>query len=272
MPELPEVETIRQKLRRGGPDTPALPGLRLRGGQLLWERTLATPGPADFAPRLAGQTVQDVDRRGKYVIVRLDRDAVLVHLRMTGDLLVEPADAPLGRFHRLILDFEGGWRLAFADARKFGRVWLVADPQEVVQKLGPEPLDEHFTAADLHGLLLRRKRQLKPMLLDQTVLAGMGNIYTDEALHMARLHPLLRSNQVDAAGSERLWTAIRQVLNEGIQRNGTSIDWAYRGGNFQNYLRAYQRTGQACPECGTLIERIVVGQRGTHYCPYCQRI
>ncbi len=124
----------------------------------------------------------------------------------------------------------------------------------------------------MHHLLGWRRRQLKPLLLDQSFIAGLGNIYTDEALHIARLHPQMLSDEVTHHQAERLWMGIRQVLLEGIRRNGASIDWVYRGGEFQNYFRVYQRTGQPCPECGTPVERIVVGQRGTHFCPVCQRV
>jgi formamidopyrimidine-DNA glycosylase len=140
----------------------------------------------------------------------------------------------------------------------------------VLGNLGPEPLDEGFTADALHAMLQTRRRQLKPLLLDQTFLAGLGNSYTDEALHTAGLHPLRLTDSLNAAEAQALWTAIRAVLNEGIRRNGASIDWVYRGGDFQNTFRVYQRTGQACPVCGAPVERILVGQRGTHFCPRCQ--
>lgn len=276
MPELPEVETIASALRQGnrageaGPASLPVIGRRILGAQLLWERTLATPTPAEFSARLPGQVIQDVRRRGKFLLLPLSTDTLLFHLRMSGDILVEPQDAPLAPHHRLVLDLEGGLRLAFNDTRKFGRVWLVADPASVLDQLGPEPLDPDFTAEVLHQLLRSRRRQLKPLLLDQGFIAGLGNIYTDEALHAARLHPLTLSDTLTLAQSERLWSAIRQVLAEGIRRSGASIDWVYRGGDYQNYFRVYGRAGAACPECGAPIQRILVGQRGTHFCPHCQ--
>jgi formamidopyrimidine-DNA glycosylase len=270
VPELPEVETIRNMLRLGTPEQPSLLGRRIRRARVLWARTLAAPGVAEFEERITGQEVAEVGRRGKFLIFQLSRDAMLVHLRMSGDLLVEREDTPLAPHHRLVLDFQDGLRLAFNDPRKFGRVWLAADPQAVLDDLGPEPLDEQFTPALLHARLHSHRRQLKPLLLDQSFLAGLGNIYTDEALHLARLHPLLLSSQVTAEQAERLWAAIRGVLAEGIRRNGASIDWVYRGGDFQNYFRVYQRTGQPCPVCGASIQRMVIGQRGTHFCPACQ--
>jgi formamidopyrimidine-DNA glycosylase len=173
---------------------------------------------------------------------------------------------------RFWLDFDNGQRLVFNDARKFGRLWLVTDPQEVTGGLGPEPLDETLTLQEFHNRLAARQRQLKPLLLDQTFLAGLGNIYTDEALHLARLHPLALSNQLTLAQSAALLLAIRSTLQDGINRSGASIDWVYRGGSFQNHFRAYQRTGLPCPVCGAPIQRITIGQRGTHFCPNCQVI
>lgn len=265
MPELPEVETVRRRLR------PALLGAVVRRADLLWERTLATPTPGEFLARLPGQTIHEVGRRGKHLILYLDQGALLVHLRMSGDLYLEDEAAEIAPHHRLLLYLQDGRRLAFNDTRKFGRVWLAASPDEIVGGLGPEPLDPDFIAADLYARLRATRRQLKPLLLDQTFLAGLGNIYTDEALHLARLHPLRAANTLRAEEADQLWTAIRAVLEEGIRRNGASIDWVYRGGEFQNYFRAYQRTGQPCPVCGTPIVRLVVGQRSTHICPNCQK-
>jgi formamidopyrimidine-DNA glycosylase len=142
----------------------------------------------------------------------------------------------------------------------------------VLDGLGPEPLSDEFTSAWLYEALHRRRRQLKPLLLDQAFLAGLGNIYTDEALHRARLHPLRMSDSLRRKQVEALRDAICSVLEEGIQRNGASIDWVYRGGEFQNYFHVYDRAGQACPVCGAKIRRLVIGQRGTHFCPRCQRM
>jgi formamidopyrimidine-DNA glycosylase len=270
MPELPEVETIASALRDGGRQAPSMLGEALCGARLFWERTLATPAPEELSPRLTGQVIQEVNRRGKYLLIHLTKDILLIHLRMSGDLVVEAEATPVGPHHRLILDLQSGMRLSFIDARKFGRVWLVSDAGSVLESLGPEPLDPTFTPEMLYRRLQGRHRRLKPLLLDQGFLAGLGNIYTDEALHLARLHPLIDAADLDMSQARRLWSSIRQVLQEGIRRNGASIDWVYRGGDFQNYFRVYQRTGKPCPECGTLIQRIVVGQRGTHICPTCQ--
>lgn len=270
MPELPEVETICRNLKYGAPGTPSLLDWRVKNVQVFWERTLQTPLAAEFVARLPGQAIRQIDRRGKYLIFWLTDDYLLIHLRMSGDLIVEKDDTPQAKHHRMTIRFENGYRLAFNDPRKFGRVWLVGDPQEILGRLGPEPLDESFTVQSFYHSLLKTRRQLKPLLLDQSFLAGMGNIYTDEALHMAGLHPRMQSNLIDLSQAERLWESIRSTLQEGILRNGASIDWVYRGGDFQNFFRVYQRTGQPCVVCGALIERIVVGQRGTHICPSCQ--
>lgn len=270
MPELPEVETISRRLCQGGPDQPALVGRRILGADLLWQRTLARPSPAEFTTRLIGQLIEDIGRRGKFLYLRLSRDWLFYHLRMSGDLLVKPVSASAETHDRLLLKLTGDIQLVFNDARKFGRVWLVDEIDQVIGDLGPEPLDESLTA---HGLFVRlhaSRRQLKPLLLDQSFLAGLGNIYVDEALNLAKLYPLVSSNSLNEGQASRLLDSIRAVLLDGIARNGASIDWVYRGGGFQNYFRVYQRTGLPCPECGTPIARITVGQRGTHFCPTCQ--
>jgi formamidopyrimidine-DNA glycosylase len=270
MPELPEVETIAVNLRRGTDDYPSLRGLVITGGQVFWPRTLAQPSVEEFERQLPGQVIENIWRRGKILVFQLSRDYLLIHLRMSGDLFLERGDYVPAQHYRLVVLIEGGFRLAFNDPRKFGRVWLVSDQDIVLSSLGPEPLDEGFTRQQLYNMLQRHRRQLKPLLLDQNFIAGLGNIYTDEALHMASLHPLMLSNNIKTGQADRLWSSIREVLKEGIHRNGASIDWVYRGGDFQNYFRVYQRTGQPCPVCGTAIERILVGQRGTHFCPHCQ--
>jgi formamidopyrimidine-DNA glycosylase len=276
MPELPEVETICRTLREGQPGLPSLLGEMITGVQVLWPRTLANCTPDEFVERLVGHTIGTIGRRGKFLLFNLSTDTLIIHLRMSGDLLVEVVSSPSGtsaaysQHHRLIFDLRDGLRLSFNDPRKFGRAWLVGDPLQVLGSLGPEPLDPLFTVDDLYQRLQAYHRQLKPLLMDQNFLAGLGNIYTDEALHLARLHPLMSSHEVTRTEAERLWLSIREVLQEGLRRQGASIDWVYRGGDFQNYFRVYQRTGEPCPVCGTPIQRLVVGQRGTHICPVCQ--
>lgn len=274
MPELPEVETIARSLRSGGVggrNDLSIPGRRVKSARVLWDRTIAEPLPAEFARRLQGQSVLEVGRRGKFLTVQFDQDQLLVHLRMSGDLRVEPDDTQYNQIHdRVLISFEDGIRLVFNDTRKFGRMWLTHQAEQVLGSLGPEPFDPLLDAEAFHRRLIQHNRQLKPLLLDQSFLAGLGNIYTDEALHLAGLHPQMNASRLNSEQSSRLLLAIRQVLTDGIQRNGASIDWVYRGGEFQNMFRVYQRTGKPCPVCGTVIERMVVGQRGTHVCPVCQ--
>jgi len=264
MPELPEVETFVRQLK------PALVGKTILSTDLRWNRTLATPSPRKFKEQIRGQKIIDVGRRAKYLNIQLEDFSLLVHLRMSGDLLIKNSTIGLEKHDRLIIKLSGNKSLVFNDTRKFGRVWLTANPEHVLGTLGPEPFSKEFTPQWLHMALHTKKRQLKPLLLDQTFLAGLGNIYTDEALHIAKLHPVAASDSVTEAQAEALHEAIRKVLKAGIRRNGASIDWAYRGGQFQNYFRVYGRDGEACPVCGTKIERITVGQRGTHFCPKCQ--
>lgn len=272
MPELPEVETITRYLREGRETQPSLIGLKIIDTVLLWNRSLAIPTPQNFFQAVCNQTIERISRRGKFIRIELSNHFLLIHLRMSGDMWVEPGSAPMAPHHRLVLNFNNGWRLALNDPRKFGKVWLVEDDQVVLGNLGPEPLDASLTEMQFFEQLHTSRRQIKPLLLDQSFLAGLGNIYTDEALHLAGLHPKMAACNIDEAQSIRLLSAIRQVLNEGIIRQGASIDWVYRGGDFQNYFRVYQRTGDPCPVCGTRIERILVGQRGTHFCPVCQKI
>jgi formamidopyrimidine-DNA glycosylase len=272
MPELPEIETFRRILRDGTPENPSLLGKRIQEAKLLWERTLAEPIPEIFQSRLVGQSIRNFGRRAKYLLIELDDSTLIIHLRMSGDLRVERDSAPIAPHDRFLLVFEDGFRLAFNDTRKFGRIWLFDEPAALLGKLGPEPLDGSLTPKKFHAMLSPRQRQLKPLLMDQGFIAGLGNIYTDEALHRSHLHPQSLASELDLAQSTALLENIRTVLNAGIVANGASIDWVYRGGGFQNEFQVYQRKGEPCYQCGTPIERIVVGQRGTHICPSCQKL
>jgi formamidopyrimidine-DNA glycosylase len=271
MPELPEVETIVRALRNGGRGDVSILHRRIQSVDLRWVRTLHSPGLDEFITRLIGRQIVDVTRRGKYVVIHLDNGFLLFHLRMSGDLRIfAPPVPPPGVHDRLIVDFTDGFRLAFNDTRKFGRVWLTDNPGTVTGALGPEPLEPGLTEELFHHNLHSKKKYIKSLLLDQSFLAGLGNIYVDESLHRAKIHPLRSSNSLSPDESGRLLSAIRETLMEGISRNGASFDWVYRGGEFQNTFRVYQQTGKPCQVCGTPIERIVSGQRGTHFCPQCQ--
>lgn len=269
MPELPEVETICRALRSGGRDAPSILGWKIKKADVFWLKTLAEPDLDDFLKRIVGQEVLDVHRRAKFIIIYLTKGFFVCHLRMSGDIRVEADSIALLKHDRLVLWFDNGFHLAFNDTRKFGRVWLVKDLSNISVKLGPEPLGIS-SPDEFYQRLIKYNRQVKPLLMDQSFLSGMGNIYTDEALHIAGIHPLQKSSDLSFDEAQKLLMAIQEVLMKGIERNGASIDWIYRGGSFQNEFRVYGRGGQPCPVCGTLIMKIKVGQRGTHYCPVCQ--
>lgn len=270
MPELPEVETIARSLREPRPGQPTILGRTIESVTLRWPRHVALPAPEAFVQDLRGRSIESISRRGKYLLLRLDGMWLLLHLRMSGDLRVLPSDAPLERHDLTLLHLSGGVDLRFHDTRRFGRLWLVNDPSQILGPLGPEPLEATFTEEELAQRLHGRRRLLKPLLLDQTFLAGLGNIYADEALHRAGLHPLRRSDSLRPGEIRALWRGIRAALRAGLRHNGASIDWVYRGGDFQNHLRVYGRAGERCRACGTRIRRIRVGQRSTHFCPHCQ--
>ncbi|TET82666.1 MAG: DNA-formamidopyrimidine glycosylase [Anaerolineales bacterium] len=269
MPELPEVETIVRNLRRGNGASP-LPGQRIERVTIRWPRHIAEPSVSSFRRRIRDRVIIDVRRRGKYFVFPLDHGTLLIHLRMSGDLQLTERGTPSGPYDRTVFHLKSGQQLRFSDARKLGKVFLLDDPETLLGKLGPEPLDADFTPQVLSSRLASHRRALKPLLLDQSFLAGLGNIYTDEALHRAQLHPLRRSDSLSQDEVNALWHGIRDALYQGLRHNGASIDWVYRGGDFQHYFRVYQRSGKPCLACGTTIERILVNQRGTHYCPTCQ--
>ena len=271
MPELAEVETIRRNLLSGSDNAPSLAGQQISAVRVFWDRSIAAPPVQEFVSCLSGESVQDIDRRGKFLIFKLTGAYLLAHLRMSGDLAMEDADGPLSPHARIVLEFYSGYRLSFVDPRKFGRMWLTDDPGKILGSLGPEPFEERLNAEEFHRMVSKRRRQLKTLLIDQGFLAGIGNIYADEALHVARLHPLRLAHTLSPEESARLLSSLRAVLLEGIERHGASIDWVYRGGDFQNYFGVYRRNGEPCRVCGEIIQRIIVGQRSTHFCPGCQK-
>lgn len=270
MPELPEVETFRRTLLNGYNGVPSLLDKEVESAELLWEGVLITPDIDDFSPRLTGQRVSEIGRRGKHLLIHFNRDTLILHPRMSGEMVVEPREKPLGKHYRLVVNFRDGYRFAFNNIRKFGRAWLVEDPESVLSHLGPEPLDDAFTPRDFHHILQKYHRQIKYLLLDQHVIAGLGNIYTDEALHAAKLHPRTKSDSLSFNQAQTLWRCIRKVLQEGIEKQGTSIDWVYQGGDFQHQLDVYQKEGEPCSRCATPIQKTTIAQRGTHFCPTCQ--
>lgn len=266
MPELPEVETLVRQLR-----APCV-GRRIQSVTVRWPRHIANLSPAQFRGRIRGQQIVSLNRRAKYLVFGLTTDTLLIHLKMSGDLQVVPTGAPVGKHQHTLFHLDAGHDLRFSDSRKFGRVYLTAHADDITGGLGPEPLDDGFTAAALGRRLTARRRPLKTLLLDQTVVAGIGNIYADESLHRARLHPQRPGSTLQPAEVRALWRSIRHTLRLAIRHNGSSIDWVYRGGDHQNHFRVYDRADRPCPNCGTPIRRITLGGRGTHFCPRCQKL
>jgi formamidopyrimidine-DNA glycosylase len=274
VPELPEVETVRVRL---APDLEGRTILRARVDDV---RLVRPELPEVVAGALTGATIERVDRRGKYLLLRLaSGETLAVHLRMTGNLLRRLAGDEPPRFLRAELELDDGSLLAYTDVRRFGTWELLRDmaiaDDYIAQRLGPEPFSDEFTPAFLYAALHRREAPVKSVLLDQRVVAGLGNIYADEALWAAKIHPELPASRLRRPDGERLHGAIRDALTAGIQAQGASIR-DYRmpdggHGSAQERFAVYGRTGLPCPRCGTPIRRLVVGQRGTHICPHCQR-
>jgi formamidopyrimidine-DNA glycosylase len=270
MPELPEVETYARDLAG------ALPGRTFTGARTDWPNQLPRNAPAELDARIAGQRVQDVSRRAKYLVLRLSDDWLLVHLKMSGRLAIVPAEDEPDPHAHVVFDLADGDQLRFHDPRKFGRVYLLADTAPLLGSLGPEPLDPTWSVDSFRVALSGRRGRLKPLLLDQTFLAGLGNIYVDESLWAARLHPLRTADSLDEAQIGLLHRSIREVLARAVAARGTSFSAAgYRDltgnrGEMQGSLAVFNRTGEPCPRCGAPIVKTVVGMRGTHLCPVCQ--
>ncbi len=273
MPELPEVETVRRNLQS------LITGATIRDVELGgFTGCIAEPEPEEFVRRLRGQRVAGTDRRGKNLFILLESgDAIAIHLRMTGDLTVVSPEEPRGKHHHLAFSLDDGRELRFSDTRKFGRLRLLTPPKfdEFKSTVGPEPLDDQLTAQRFFEMLQGRGRAIKPLIMDQAFLAGVGNIYADEALYAARIHPLKASNSLSRDEAERLLDAIRRAFLDALGRGGTTIRDYRNGlgehGENQDYLQIYGlNEGDPCLRCGTPISRIVVGQRGTRFCPNCQ--
>jgi formamidopyrimidine-DNA glycosylase len=270
MPELPEVETVARDLRG------RIVGASIVDASTFWDRTLRGMSPVEFASGVTGRRIEAVSRRGKQVVIELSGDAFLtIHLKMTGQLFVVRQGGSADPYVRLVLELDDGREIRFRDIRKFGRVGLYLPGDDPFLKIGPEPLDDAFTLREFRRRLRSRKGRLKPLLVNQEFIAGIGNIYADEALWMARLHPLRSASSLRPRDEARLYRAIRSVLAEAVERRGSSIDdyTAPDGdGDMQERLQVYQRTGEACPRCGHPLKRIVIGARSTHFCSWCQRL
>lgn len=273
MPELPEVETVRRSL------VDHLVGSRIERVELgAFTGCIAAPSPEEFSERVADRTIVGLDRRAKYLLIQLDSgETIAIHLRMTGELTLTAPAAPSYRHHHLSFVLDSGRQLRFSDVRKFGRIRLMSPPEvdALSRALGPEPLDEGFTAAEFAARFSERTRAIKPLLLDQTFLAGVGNIYADEALFAAGIHPLRPANSLSTEEAARLLAAIRETMGGAIERGGTTLrdyrDGLGHAGTNQHALRIYHlQDSEPCPRCGGPVSRMVVGQRGTKVCPRCQ--
>lgn len=270
MPELPEVETIKNGL------IPTVVGRRFLKANLLWPGQVRCPSPEEFRRDIVGQTVENIRRRGKYLIFDLSgRQRLIFHLKMTGCLLIRPSDAEPLPHTRVILYLDNSSSLHFLDQRKFGAMWLVHNEDEVLGKLGVEPLDHSFSPTALRELLGKHDIPVKPLLCDQTVIAGIGNMYADEALFEAGIHPEKRTRRLKAMECERLYGAICHVLIEGIARCGASVSTYQQPdgepGFAHLFFQVAHRRGERCYRCDTPIERISLRGRGTYFCPKCQR-
>jgi formamidopyrimidine-DNA glycosylase len=269
MPELPEVETIKNEI------APHLIGRHIKAVTVLWDKTVKEPPVAEFRARLAGRKIRDLNRRGKYLLIGLDHaDTLIVHLKMTGSLLLQNSRAEPPLYTRAVLHLDDGNNVYFRDPRKFGRLWLVEDIESVVGNLGPEALGKELSPQKFTEIITRRKAPIKALLCDQTVLAGVGNLYADEADFLAGIHPERPGASLTAAECRRLYKAIREVLLAGIKNKGASIVNYYRPdgskGTAHSEFRVARRRGLPCFVCGTPIKRIVVRGRGTYFCPKCQ--
>lgn len=280
MPELPEVETIKNEI------APAIVGRCFKKVTVFDTKPIKDPSPADFAARMVGRTINGLRRRGKYLIFDLSAPSVncpgndgekdislIIHLKMSGALLVNPPDDR--KYRKVSFQFDNGTHLMFVDPRRFGSMWLVKDPEVIVGKLGPEPFSGGFTVSELARRLEGRNAPIKAVLLDQTMLAGVGSMYADEALFTARIHPERRAASLSLDEIKRLYNAIKNVLSRAIERKGASTRDYIRpdgqlGAAHLEFCVAH-RGGEPCPVCGGSITRIVVRNRGTYYCPHCQK-
>jgi formamidopyrimidine-DNA glycosylase len=282
MPELPEVETVARDLRG------LVVGARIEDVRVSWLRTLRSQDEGAFRAGVAGRTITATSRRAKLVVLDLDDgSAITIHLKMTGQLFVVPAGQPEDPYLRLVMAFDDGRELRFRDIRKFGRVGLARREtafggdlrgelggSKTFKGFGPEPLDEAFTVRAFNRRLRAKKGRLKPILMDQAFLAGVGNIYADEALWRAKVHPLTPANELTPDEVKAVHKGIRASLQAGVRRQGSTLrDYQLPDGSTgtaQDKFKVYGRAGLPCERCGTPIDKIRVAGRGTYYCPYCQ--
>ena len=269
MPELPEVETVRNEL------SPYVVGRGITGVTLLWEGIVRQPSAAEFCSRITGQKITGITRRGKYLIFSLSSgDWLIIHLRMTGSLLIGQNSTEPPKYTRAIIRLDKDTNIFFRDPRKFGLMRLTRDKDSLVKELGPEPLEADFTSQHLAQCLAKRTAAIKALLCDQGLVAGIGNMYADEALFAAKIHPLRAGGSLSQEEVVRLHSAIRRVLQAGISNKGASVNTYFRPdgtrGSAHDEFKVAHGRGKSCPNCQTPIQRIVVRNRGTYFCPKCQ--
>ncbi|KRK89908.1 DNA-formamidopyrimidine glycosylase [Lentilactobacillus sunkii] len=272
MPELPEVETVRRGL------TQLVEGSTIQTVDVLYPKMINV-SPEEFQAALRGKQIMKIDRRGKYLFIRLSDNLTIVsHLRMEGKYDVEPEGSPIDKHTHIIFHLTDGRQLRYNDTRKFGRMNLVDTGTEMqvagLKTIGPEPTEDDLTVAYMKKIFAKSHKVVKPFLLDQSNIAGLGNIYADEVLWLSKINPQQPVNTISLAKIKLLRKSIIAELNKAIAGHGTTVhsySTAYgEAGNFQNQLNVYGREGEPCPRCGTKIVKIKLAQRGTHYCPKCQ--
>ena len=272
MPELPEVQTVVDSLRLN------LRGKTITSVDFLWERIAGNLSFHDMAAKLTGKTILDVTRRAKYILIHLDDATLIVHLRMEGRFFVKSIDEPIHKHSHVILVLREGQRVEYNDTRKFGRFYYygAADKFTVLEHLGPEPFDPELTSETLFQMTRNKKTVLKTWLLDQKHVAGIGNIYADEICFASKMSPCQPVGRISCKQWGNILTHMRDILTQAILAGGTTIRTYSSAlgihGRFQVTLHAYGRNGKPCMTCGTPMKRIVVGQRGTVYCPICQKV
>ncbi|HEY32553.1 MAG TPA: bifunctional DNA-formamidopyrimidine glycosylase/DNA-(apurinic or apyrimidinic site) lyase [Dehalococcoidia bacterium] len=270
MPELPEVETVRNEL------LPFVAGQRITGVTLAWEGIVKEPPVEEFCSRIIGQKITAITRRGKYLFFHLgNQDFLVIHLKMTGSLIVSQKPPEPLKFIRAIIHLDNATSIYFRDPRKFGVMRLVKDTETIRAKLGPEPLEEGFTTKLLAERLAKRTAPIKAVLLDQKAVAGIGNMYADEALHAAGINPWRPGGSLTPSEIKRLHRELRRILWAAIENKGASVDTYFRpdgseGSAHYQFKVAHGLGGKTCTTCGGPIERVVVRNRGTYYCSRCQ--
>ncbi|WP_046174037.1 DNA-formamidopyrimidine glycosylase [Domibacillus indicus] len=272
MPELPEVETVRRTLSE------LAAGKTIAGVDVRWPRMVKQPEPEAFQDALIGETIQSIDRRGKFLIFQLDHYALISHLRMEGKFTVNQSSESEEPHTHVVFTFTDGSELRYRDVRKFGTMHLTPKGTEhglpSLKALGPEPFDEQFTADYLYNKLQKTSRQVKTALLDQIIVTGLGNIYVDEVLFRSHVHPHRVSSTITPDEAEQIRLHTVNVLAEAVERGGSTIRTYLNSqgqkGTFQEVLNVYGRAGEACVECGAEIVKTKTGGRGTHICLHCQ--